>query len=255
MSLDERQAKDVLTSVTPRSTRARAELYRNKLRGEEELRKEQKEAESQRFREEQRLEKERLLLQESLRTLHGPKHGPRPKIVSDSSTALKKPQVPKLAIDAGSPEVKRATEQRGQKEEEPDLPRRLRNTLEGDLHKASKKGTDARWDRMQREKTKKWSSLDFDILQSSPGDLRRMAFTPPLRRANTDRQERTRSQSPSLRKSSDPASSNLKPTFSTRSSSLNNLPAIEKPPASPSPTSASRRRGSTDVQLPPISPT
>jgi hypothetical protein len=91
--------------------RARAELHRTKLRGEEELRKEQKEAESQKV---------------------SSQHATRPKRGSDSSIALKKPQIPSVTIDAGSPEVKRTPEQRGQKEEEQDLPRRLRNTLEGD---------------------------------------------------------------------------------------------------------------------------
>lgn len=253
MSFDERQGKDVLTSVTPRSMRARAELHRTKLRGEEELRKEQKEAESQKAREELRLDKERTLLQESLRTLLSSQHATRPKRGSDSSIALKKPQIPSVTIDAGSPEVKRTPEQRGQKEEEQDLPRRLRNTLEGDLYKATKKGEEVRWDRIQKEKMKKWSSLDLDILQSSSGDLRRMAFTPPLRRANTSRHERTRSQSPSLRKTSDPKTSSLIATSVIRSSSMSNLPAIDRKPP-PSPSAKSQKKDPFDVQLPPISP-
>jgi hypothetical protein len=232
MSFDERQGKDVLTSVTPRSMRARAELHRTKLRGEEELRKEQKEAESQKV---------------------SSQHATRPKRGSDSSIALKKPQIPSVTIDAGSPEVKRTPEQRGQKEEEQDLPRRLRNTLEGDLYKATKKGEEVRWDRIQKEKMKKWSSLDLDILQSSSGDLRRMAFTPPLRRANTSRHERTRSQSPSLRKTSDPKTSSLIATSVIRSSSMSNLPAIDRKPP-PSPSAKSQKKDPFDVQLPPISP-
>lgn len=253
MSFEDRPAKDVLTSVTARATRARAELHRSKLRGDEELRKGQKEAESRKHKEELRLERERMMLQESLKALQGA--GRMPRYLSDSSLSMKNPQVPK--VDSGSPRVSRDRDVEGllhkQKEDQLEMPRRLRNTLEGDLHIASRKGADARWDRIQKEKMKKWSSLDVDILQSS-GDLRRMAFTPPLRRSHTQKHAHTRSQSPfPLRRIGETASADSSPKLSTRSSSMGNLPSIGGQSPSPfRPDSTAQRRVFADVHLPPI---
>ncbi|XP_062505756.1 uncharacterized protein LOC134182375 [Corticium candelabrum] len=263
MSLDERRGKDV-TSLTARSVRTRAELYRSKLRGEEELRKEQKEAESRKLREEQRLDRDRLLLQESLRMIRDVKYSPNmPKHSSDSSLALNSKrhvqQVPKLIVGSSSPLLgqRQAPEQLSQEQRRhsSDVPRRLRSTLEGDLHRAVKKGADARWDRFQKEKMKKWSSLDLDIMQSDTEGLRSVAFTPPLlQRSLVQKHLHTRSHSPSpLRKISEPASPFSSPKLSTRSISMGNLPSIEaKSSDALQQNSTFSSTGSASVHLPPI---
>ena len=251
-----RPHQDVIAAKSPRAARARAHLSRANSH-QQNLRSElHKEAESAHSKESHRLARETRDLRDTLALLRESQ--------DDTNQRKLKGSVSDSILDAKSrpPVIIRIPTRVVEAEYEPDLPRRLRPTIQDDLKKAIKKGAEARWERIQREKLGKLGLLAPPNAGDKFAEFARNALTPPpsrLRRASSPSQiggSRSASSSPKTsprrkRNSHAGGPPGTLPQLPARAGDAQSSPPRAKP-SPPALTTNNWRRGSDFARLPDI---